>query len=367
MSLQRPKRFEKLKGGLLLSTIGVVLLCVCSKDRSLSVTMAVAAQTEKLPDVLVIGGTGLMGAPTVRRLQEQGHRVVVLSRGHDQGIGTSGRRPDLPQCEMIQCDRTEKGALLAELLKENSPRIVVDFAAMKPADIEDVVAAHRKKTLQHYIFISTNMVYPGGPESFDVSGRVPLITEEQADLDAKDVPDTYGGRKLQCEVLLKEASASDGFSFTTLRPPAVVGPGCDNRHERLQRAASRMPLLPPRDGPQTAAAAHGKSFRVAYSGDVAAAVAAVVLKGPKDLSGEAFNIASEESVTMDEYVKEMADILGTEKPSLPPPEEDASIWNYEKQGNVGIQKAKEKLEFRPTPLKVWLTETVKWHQSLLQA
>ena len=268
---------------------------------------------------------------------------------------------------MIQCDRTEKGALLAELLKENSPRIVVDFAAMNPAHIEDVVAAHREKTLQHYIFISTNMVYPGGPESFDVSGRVPLITEEQADLDAKDVPDTYGGRKLQCEVLLKEASASDGFSFTTLRPPAVVGPGCDNRHERLQRAASRMRLLPPRDGPQTAAAAHGKSFRVAYSGDVAAAVAAVVLKGPKDLSGEAFNIASEESVTMDEYVKEMADILGTEKPSLPPPEEDASIWNYEKQGNVGIQKATEKLEFRPTPLKVWLTETVKWHQSLLQA
>lgn len=128
-----------------------------------------------------------------------------------------------------------------------------------------------------------------------------------------------------------------------------------------------MRLLPPRDGPQTAAVAHGKSFRVAYSGDVAAAVAAVVLKGPKDLSGEAFNIASEESVTMDEYVTEMAEILGTEKPLLPPPEQDASIWNYEKQGNVGIEKAKEKLDFRPTPLKVWLAETVKWHQSLLQA
>ena len=145
-----------------------------------------------------------------------------------------------------------------------------------------------------------------------------------------------------------------GLCYTALRPPAVVGPGCDNRHERLQRLVQGLPPLSPRKGKQVPAKAHGAPFRVAYSGplvsdqlgvwdqlcnivthqhgglkllpnlcrrslvfgfwdqqcsnildhpvvlgDVAAAVAAVVLKG-QALKGEALNIASGESVTMEE-------------------------------------------------------------------
>ena len=46
--------------------------------------------------VLVIGGTGLMGVPTVTRLLEAGSHVVVMSRGNTQGQGTCGCRPKLP-------------------------------------------------------------------------------------------------------------------------------------------------------------------------------------------------------------------------------------------------------------------------------
>eukprot|EP00438_Fugacium_kawagutii_P012403 Skav215508 [mRNA] locus=scaffold165:1032157:1033324:- [translate_table: standard] len=221
-------------------------------------------------DVLVIGGTGLMGSPTVQLLQSQGHRVVVLSRGRERGQGIA--RPKAPQCDMVQCDRTEEGALMRELLKE---KIVVDYTAMRPGDIEQVLAAHRQKPLQHYIFISTNMVYPGGPENFD------------------------GGR-----------------------------------------------------------------FRVVYSGDVAAAVAAVVRMGA-EVQGEAFNVGGE-SMTMEEYVREMSDILKMEMPQLPEPSEDATVWNYEKQGEVDITKAVKLLNFKPTPLRDWLTETVMWHRPLLE-
>ena len=44
-----------------------------------------------------------------------------------------------------------------------------------------------------------------------------------------------GGLKLKCELVLKRAHEAGGFPFTTLRPPSVIGPACDNRHERLQR------------------------------------------------------------------------------------------------------------------------------------
>jgi nucleoside-diphosphate-sugar epimerase len=112
--------------------------------------------------VLVIGGTGTMGAPTARLLQQRGHEVVVLSRGSACGQGTAGGRPVQPECEHIVCDCTADGELERVLCAPSTPRVVVDFSAMETGHVQSVLNAHARAPLAHYGFISTNMVYPGG-------------------------------------------------------------------------------------------------------------------------------------------------------------------------------------------------------------
>eukprot|EP00927_Polykrikos_kofoidii_P073705 TRINITY_DN69721_c0_g1_i1.p1 TRINITY_DN69721_c0_g1~~TRINITY_DN69721_c0_g1_i1.p1 ORF type:complete len:386 (-),score=46.46 TRINITY_DN69721_c0_g1_i1:110-1267(-) len=316
---------------------------------------------ESLPDVLVVGGTGLMGVPTVRQLQARGHRVVVMSRGSGQGQGTRGRRPELPPCETICCDRNDTEGFHAVLTGAECPRVVVDFMAMRPEHIDAVLAAHAERHLQHYIFVSTNMVYPGGPENMDVTGLPLPISEDAVELSKAGVaPDSYGGRKLKCEALLQRAAEETGFPVTVLRPPAVVGPGCDNRHERLQRLVERLPPLPAKPTRRPAPKNPGK-FCVAYSGDVAAAAVAVVGHGTS-VHGEAFNIASTRPITLREYVEAIARHVRQEPPPIP---DDPALRNYENQGVIDVSKAERVLGFRATPFDHWMQETVAWHSPLL--
>ena len=360
--------------------------------------MSVAAAV----DVLVIGGTGLMGAPTARLLQAKGHRVVVVSRGAAKGGGTHGLRADQPEgCQHLICDRdggdegSRSDAFVAMLAAATTPRTVIDFTAMNKRHIEQVLAAHRRSPLLHYIFISTNMVYPGGPEDMDVSplskGGSVLIDEDAADLDSSAaLLDTYGGNKLQCEKLLRDAGslASSGadsggsavrgcegergstiahvpLPSTVVRPPSVVGPGCDNRHERLQRLVSAMAPLQPPAKPRKAAANPGR-FRVACSGDVANVCARIVAKGPTAARpADAFNVASggAAGVTIDEYVAAVAQVLKSRTAEAHPVRvpADPSVRNYENQGAVDTSKAEKLLGFKPSPTEAWMPETVDWH------
>ena len=154
--------------------------------------------------VLVIGGTGLMGVPTVTRLLEAGSHVVIMSRGNTQGQGTCGCQPKLPSgAETLVCDRTDEEAFVAALCEPSCPRIVVDFTAMEPSHVESVYRAHERVPLAHYIFVSTNMVYPGGVENMDVSATDGRIAESAARGGQSDqAPCNYGGNKLKCEARL---------------------------------------------------------------------------------------------------------------------------------------------------------------------
>ena len=113
--------------------------------------------------VLVIGGTGLMGAPTARRLRAAGRRVVVLSRGRAAGMGVAGRRPPFPEgCEHVACDREDEAAFAAALVADGCPRIVVDFTAMAPAHVGAVLAAHARRPAPCAVLTSLSSGVWGG-------------------------------------------------------------------------------------------------------------------------------------------------------------------------------------------------------------
>jgi len=297
-----------------------------------------------------------------------------MSRGSSEGIGACGQRPDQPTgCRLLTCDRTDRTSFLEALTSPTTPTTIVDFAAMEPAHVEAVIDAHASKPIRHYIFISTNMVYPGGPDSMDLSDTYQgtAVSESEARCDTADTtPAGYGGNKLRCEALL----AASTLPSTIIRPPAVVGSGCDSRHERLQRLVTgRPPMVVAR--PSRPPAASGGRFRVAWSGDVAALIALVAARLPAT-GAEAFNVASGngEGVTLDEYAALMVKAVGTGSvatrapaAALPPGgvPSDPQLRNYEKQAVLSTHKAEQELGFRPTPVEEWLGEVVAWHEPLL--
>jgi len=330
-------------------------------------------------DVLVIGGTGLMGAPTAARLLEAGRRVVIMSRGKTQGQGTNGRRPTTPAgAEMLLCDRDDEDAFVAALCSPDCPRVIVDFTAMKPSQVQSVRRAHEKLPLAHYIFVSTNMAYPGGVERMDVSATDGRIAEKSARLgSASEAPCNYGGNKLKCEALLhRYAAAAPPLRSTVVRPPAVVGAGCDPRHEKLQRLVIGLPPLPETKA-RPPAERPGRRFRVACADDVAQVIARVVDRPPPPTHAsaqrqdggaseayEAFNVASggPQGYDLDDYVAALAAALGRPVPEVP---EAPEMRNYEKQGVLDTTRAEEELGFVPTQMSEWMAATVAWHAPLL--
>merc|ERR1712018_1099787 len=149
------------------------------------------------------------------------------------------------------------------------------------------------------------MIYPGGPEGWDISrpGSSGAWREEDADVvnRAPGAPEIYGGHKLRCELALKRAGAEHRLPYTIIRPPSVVGPRCDDRYERLHRLAVGLPPLPLRERSYNKDAQFPGAFQVAYCDDVASAIVAAIAGGTA-AQGEVFNIAQREEQTFEELV-----------------------------------------------------------------
>lgn len=264
------------------------------------------------------------------------------------------------------------------MLHEHTFDAIVDYCAMAPEHVDDVVSAFRagdQAKLRAYLFISTNMVYPGGPGGMDISRLRPLVPERRADLAAAaGAPDDYGGRKLRCEAALDRAWREYGFPVTVIRPPSVIGPACDQRHELLQRVA--MGLAVPKTKDRSAAACPDGGFRLAYSEDVAGLCLAVLRASPETVRGEAFNVAMTEAVTLEEYIEACRDVA---------PEAVAAAWptpaaaaaalaalgpalrSYEGQACLDVSKARSVLGWEPTPWADAIKATAEWHRPLLAA
>ena len=253
---------------------------------------------------------------------------------------------------------------------------VVDYYAMKPDHVQDVIAAFLKsdKPLQSYIFISTNMVYLGGPGNMDISPLRPLVQETAADItNAESAPDDYGGLKLKCERILLDAWIEHQFPFTVIRPPSVIGPTCDNRHEALQRVAMGLNAGEQRTRPLAECPEGG--FRLAFSEDVANFCVEILSAPVEAVRGEAFNIAMEESVSLEEYLAACRDAVSPSVSADWPTKAEAlatltslgpNYRSYEGQSCLDISKACAALSWQPTSFAEAMKATVGWHTPLLE-
>jgi nucleoside-diphosphate-sugar epimerase len=163
--------------------------------------------------VLVIGGSGLVGEPIVRRLLETGAEVVVATRGN------ATIAPDLAtQVSAAKIDRTVPGAL--EGVVGNGVDALVDVIPYRAADARQLLKLEGR--MGTVVAISSAAVYAGNDgrvllEAGDSERPVP-IPESHPTIPPDD--QDYAGRKAAIEELLLEQTA---IPITVLRPGAVYG------------------------------------------------------------------------------------------------------------------------------------------------
>lgn len=326
--------------------------------------------------VCVIGGTGCAGTPTVEAFLDAGcYQVTVLSRG-GSGDGHFGREANDGQNQakqkrmkalkdkgviFVACDRMNEREKFRQILAESNFHVIVDYWAMTPDHVQDVIDGTAGTELQSYIFISTNMVYKGGPEAFDVRNNHWL---KEYDVDvveyAKYCPDSYGGRKVFCEALLKKAHDKSGFPYTALRMPSVIGPQADWRWSKLQEWVAKGNPIDPHGGV-------GNQFRIVYSGDVGKACYLIATHTAKT-AGQAINFCQDETPTYAEFLECLSSCLGVTTTPASGGEtvktitEVSPFSNYEGQWILDTTKAQTLLGWKTTPMKEWMQKTVDWHK-----
>jgi len=166
-------------------------------------------------DILVFGGTGLIGPPLVEALLARGHTVVLFNRGKTKA--------DLfPDLERIKGDRDPSKDDGVKGLEGRKFDLVFDDTGYYPRHVKTSSEMLAKAGSGHIVYVSSISAYAKN----DVLGA-----DETAELGRMEDPtletmgpsyEYYGPLKVLCE---EAATAAFAGRSTIVRPGYIVGPG----------------------------------------------------------------------------------------------------------------------------------------------
>jgi len=316
--------------------------------------------------VLVVGGTGFIGAPTVRRLLAGGHEVAVLHRGQRTTRLPGGARSIVADRRRLH----DEGARL----RAWSPEVVLDVIAFTAADVHGVLDALRG-TARRLVVVSSLDVYraydrltraqPGPPDPVPLGEDAPLRELPFPRRRTASGPDDamWDYDKIPVE---RAALSDPGMRGTVLRLPAVYGPGDRARH-RVGRYLARMDA-----GERAIDLDRGLSgwrWTRGYVEDVAEAIATAVID-PR-ASGRVYNVGEPDPPTEGEWVRAVAraaayagTIVDTDRAELPAGVARALDGSDFTQDLVlDTSRIRDELGWRPrVPVGEALAESIAWER-----
>lgn len=254
------------------------------------------ALTIFLMRALIIGGTRNLGPSIVQALLERGYQVAVFNRGQTAD--------DLPAAvERLRGDRADAGQMRA-VLGNRDFDLVVDTTLYTGPDAQAAVELFSGR-IGRYIFLSTGQVYlvrPGVKRPFreqDYAG--PVMPEPPRSNESDYSNWLYGFDKRQAEDVFSGAWGDRRFPFTSLRLPMVNSER--DHYDRIYGYFLRLrdggPLVVP-EGP-------GFPVRHVYGADVVQAI--LRLAGSDVGRGKAYNIGQDESLSLDDFLVMLAQLL----------------------------------------------------------
>jgi len=248
-------------------------------------------ENDRVMKILFIGGTGNISTDCAALLAQRGQEVLILSSGHNSFPAT---------CRAIRADRKDPAAMQAALAKE-MPEIVVNFLGYEVSDVETDFNLFNG-AIRQYIFISSATVYAKPPSKLPITEDAPL----------GNVWWEYAQRKLECERWLLEHWRKAKFPVTIVRPSHtyskrwVPNPVSSSSFTFAERLQAGRPVFVPDDGENPWTLTAAADFAVGLAG----------LLGKTEAIGEAFHVTSDEVLTWNEIVSEIAAALGTRSPQV---------------------------------------------------
>lgn len=245
--------------------------------------------------ILIIGGTRNMGYYLARQLAESGADLTLLNRGITQD--------DLPRSiHRLRADRTDSKQMRRALLAKRFD-VVIDFVMFRQDEAETVVNIFRDN-VDHYIVISSGQVYLVRQDlarPFHEDDYEGPVMDAPGDYSYAYEEWRYGVQKREIEDYFRQEWQRSRFPYTSLRLPMVnsVRDQFHRVHNYFLRLRDGGVLLAP-DAPDFA-------LNHVYALDVVAAIRRIIETGQG--KGEAFNIAQNEHISLDDFLKLMADIM----------------------------------------------------------
>jgi nucleoside-diphosphate-sugar epimerase len=236
--------------------------------------------------VLIVGGTRFLGIHIAEDLCRRGHVVELLNRA---------TRPT-PDCasRLYTCDVKDRPAFSA-ILKEGQWDVVID-TIMSDADLEFAVPLLDKR-IQQFLHTGSVGVYGG-------VNRIPA--RECENLVEHDATYQFNG-KLREDNVLMNAFNDTGFPATSLRASCIYGPGDVPLDGWGGRSVYFFELL--RDGAEIPIAGWGNYLlHAGHVHDLGRAFGDA-MENPISI-GRIYNIAGPFAMTVNEYVKDIAEAMG---------------------------------------------------------
>lgn len=241
--------------------------------------------------ILFLGGTGNISAVCAAWLHEHGHDIAVVSRG---GI------PVPAFYQAITADRRDAGAL-HDRLKGVTPDVVLNFLGYELNDVQLDFGLF-KDAVSQYIFISSTTVYARPPAQLPMTEQAPLGNAYWE----------YARKKLQCEQWLMQQRQEHGFPVTVVRPSHtyshrwIPNPVSSASYTFAARLEQGLPVFVPDQGENPWTLTSAQDFAAGLGG----------LVGNPLAIGEAFHITSDEVLSWNQIVTEIAGALGVSDPHV---------------------------------------------------
>jgi len=234
--------------------------------------------------LLVTGGTGVVGQAAVAALVERGHRVRILSRHAEEDVrewprGVEAFEGSVTDAASVRgsADGCEAVLHLVAVVDEDPPHAT--FAGVNVEGTRALVREAERAGVRRFVYVSS--------------------------LGADRGTSDYHRSKLAGEEIVR------GFAreWVIVRPGNVYGPG-DEQISLLLKMVRSLPAVPLPGGGDD-------EFEPVWAGDVGRALAAAVER--KDLAGRVLEVAGPDRTSMGDLLERLSAITGRKPLRLPVP------------------------------------------------